>query len=171
MHTIAECPRCKIDFMYHSTDSYLNRTTTVVDEVGNNEISDIVICQECNNVEEYIDSISKQYDLDTYETYQQEVKYFWENGSIGELEFDGMVTIDKEEYKEDGNLKSQSFRILTEEEFNGRFKSYLQTCYPIQDDIWASRRWNKELTDYIDLGGCENTAENITEEDNTELPF
>lgn len=24
----------------------------------------------------------------------------------------------KEEYKEDGNLKSQSFRILTEEEFN-----------------------------------------------------
>ena len=171
MHTIAECPRCKIDFMYHSTDSYLNRTTTVVDEVGNNEISDIVICQECNNVEEYIDSISKQYDLDTYETYKQDVKYFWENGSIDELEFDGMITVDREEYKEDGNLKSQSFRTLTEEEFNGRFKRYLQTYYPIQDDIWASRRWNKELADYIDLGGCENTAENITEEDNTELPF
>ena len=29
MHTIAECPRCKIDFMYHSTDSYLNITTTI----------------------------------------------------------------------------------------------------------------------------------------------
>ena len=82
-----------------------------------------------------------------------------------------MVTIDKEEYKEDGNLKSQSFRILTEEEFNGRFKRYIQTYYPIQDDIWVSRRWNKELTNFIDLGGCENTTENITEEDSTELPF
>ena len=170
MHTIAECPRCKIDFMYHSTDNYLYKPVAF-DADSKEPCSFEVICQECNNVEEYIDSISKQYDLDTYETYQQEVKYFWENGSIDELEFDGMVTIDKEEYKEDGNLKSQSFRILTEEEFNGRFKRYLQTYYPIQDDILASRRWNKELTDYIDLGGCENTAENITEEDNTELPF
>ena len=23
--------------------------------------------------------------------------------------------------------------------------------YPIQDDIWPSRRWNKNMTDYIDL--------------------
>lgn len=25
--------------------------------------------------------------------------------------------------------------------------------YPIQDDIWPSRRWNKDKTDYIDLSG------------------
>lgn len=25
--------------------------------------------------------------------------------------------------------------------------------YPIQDDTWPSRRWNKEMTDYIDLSG------------------
>lgn len=28
--------------------------------------------------------------------------------------------------------------------------------YPIQDEIWASRRWNKERTEYIDLSGEEN---------------
>ena len=27
--------------------------------------------------------------------------------------------------------------------------------YPIQDDIWASRRWNNEMTDYVDLSGHE----------------
>ena len=25
--------------------------------------------------------------------------------------------------------------------------------YPIQDDIWPSRRWNKERTEYTDLSG------------------
>ncbi len=25
--------------------------------------------------------------------------------------------------------------------------------YPIQDDIWASRRWNNDRTDYVDLSG------------------
>ena len=28
--------------------------------------------------------------------------------------------------------------------------------YPIQDDIWASRRWNLDHTDYCDLSGFEN---------------
>tara|TARA_R110000851_G_scaffold233479_1_gene386049 strand:+ start:475 stop:795 length:321 start_codon:yes stop_codon:yes gene_type:complete len=28
--------------------------------------------------------------------------------------------------------------------------------YPIQDDVWASRRWNKEMTDYVDLSGHED---------------
>jgi len=33
-----------------------------------------------------------------------------------------------------------------------------QICedYPIQDDIWASRRWNLDHTDYCDLSGFEN---------------
>jgi hypothetical protein len=25
--------------------------------------------------------------------------------------------------------------------------------YPVKDDTWASRRWNKEKTDYVDLSG------------------
>ncbi len=25
--------------------------------------------------------------------------------------------------------------------------------YPIQDDIWPSRRWNADMTEYIDLSG------------------
>jgi len=29
----------------------------------------------------------------------------------------------------------------------------LKKMYPIQDDTWPSRRWNKEMTDYVDLSG------------------
>lgn len=54
MHTITECPRCKMDFMYHSTDTYLDRTITIVDEVGNNEVIDTVICQDCHLDEEWV---------------------------------------------------------------------------------------------------------------------
>ena len=31
--------------------------------------------------------------------------------------------------------------------------------YPIQDDVWPSRRWNEEGTDYCDLSGCKATEE------------
>lgn len=34
-------------------------------------------------------------------------------------------------------------------------KSENQEDYPIQDEIWPSRRWNKDRTDYIDLSGGE----------------
>lgn len=61
MHTITECPRCKMDFMYHQTDIHLNRDTTSNMEIIKN--------------------------------------------------------------------------------------------YPIQDDTWASRRWNEERTDFEDLSG------------------
>ncbi len=54
MHTITECPRCKMDFMYHSTDTYLDRTVTIVDEVGNNEVIDTVICQYCHLEEQWV---------------------------------------------------------------------------------------------------------------------
>lgn len=27
--------------------------------------------------------------------------------------------------------------------------------YPVQDDTWSSRRWNKDMTDYCDMGGEE----------------
>lgn len=30
---------------------------------------------------------------------------------------------------------------------------YTVVDYPIQDDIWPSRRWNLDHTDYIDLSG------------------
>ena len=39
--------------------------------------------------------------------------------------------------------------VITVREFNSR----LQKEYPIQDETWSSRRWNKERTDYVDLSG------------------
>jgi hypothetical protein len=30
---------------------------------------------------------------------------------------------------------------------------HLSEDYPIQDEIWASRRWNADRTEYIDLSG------------------
>jgi hypothetical protein len=150
-----------MDFMYHSTDHYLIRsnmpqnsgTLSLSSEDLEEHDFEYVICQSCHDVEEHINSISIQYDLENYETYKEEVKYFWESGALNELEADGMITIDKEEYREDGKLASQSFRFLTEEEFNGRFKIFEQTDFHIQDETWASRRWNKERTKYIDLSG------------------
>lgn len=165
MHTITNCPRCKIDFMYHTSDIHLIREVTAV---GNNEIFSEYICQDCHNVEEYINDISIQYNLATYEDYKEDVKYFWENGSINELEADGLITVDEVKYREDGRLSSQSFRILTEEEFNSRFKIYPETDYPYQDNIWPSRRWNKNYNDYIDLGGTAKVKEDKGSDD---LPF
>ena len=54
MHTITLCPRCKEDFMYHATDVNLKRDITVVDEVGNNEIIETVICQDCDLFEKWV---------------------------------------------------------------------------------------------------------------------
>ena len=51
MHVITGCPRCEKDFMYHTTDTHLIRQTNLVDEVGNNEIVDKVICQDCDEAE------------------------------------------------------------------------------------------------------------------------
>ena len=31
----------------------------------------------------------------------------------------------------------------------------LEGDYPIQDDTWPSRRWNRDMTDYEDLSGHE----------------
>ena len=186
MHTITECPRCKIDFMYHSTDTYLHRVVAF-DADTKEPCSFETICQSCHDVEEHINNISIQYDLENYETYKEEVKYFWESGALNELEADGMITADKEERREDGSLSSQSFRFLTEEEFNGRFKIFEQTNFPIKDGTWVSRRWNKKRTEYIDLSGGtdqdliavedrDNWGEDIdvlvvNQEEEDELPF
>jgi|688.fasta_scaffold227636_2 hypothetical protein len=54
MHTITLCPRCNQDFMYHSTDVHLSRNVTIVDEVGNNEVVETVICQNCDLFEKWV---------------------------------------------------------------------------------------------------------------------
>ena len=33
--------------------------------------------------------------------------------------------------------------------------------YPIQDDMWPSRRWNEEMTEYADLSGHEDYEERV----------
>lgn len=123
MHTITNCPKCKIDFMYHSTDTYLERDTTIIDEVGNNEIITVVICQDCDNAEKYFNVISQEIDLSSYDSYKKAVREYWDRGDINELHADGLVTVDKEERRADGSLSYQSLRILSEDEFNGRFTS------------------------------------------------
>ena len=40
--------------MYHATDINLKRDITVVDEVGNNEIIETVICQDCDLFEKWV---------------------------------------------------------------------------------------------------------------------
>ena len=40
--------------MYHATDVNLKRVITVVDEVGNNEIIETVICQDCDLFEKWV---------------------------------------------------------------------------------------------------------------------
>ena len=121
MHTITNCPRCKIDFMYHSTDYHLEKDVTIIDEVGNNEIVTIVICHDCENVEKNLNSISKAYDLSNYESYKKDVLDCWQDGQVNELQMDGLITIGVEKKREDGSLSYQSFRFLNEDEFNGRF--------------------------------------------------
>lgn len=54
MHTITVCSRCNADFMYHSADTHLSRDKKIVDEVGNNEVVEIVICQDCDFKEKWI---------------------------------------------------------------------------------------------------------------------
>ena len=178
MHTITNCSRCGIDFMYHNSDYHLNKAVAW-DADTKQSCSIEVICQDCHEVEKHIDSIVKQYDLENYDTYKQDVKYFWESGAINELEADGMLTVDREERREDGSLSYQSMRILTEEEFTNRFKRFIQTDYPIQDETWASRRWNKDRTEYEDLSGthqdliateCWDEDETVTDEEDS-LPF
>lgn len=33
------------------------------------------------------------------------------------------------------------------------FNEVLKEKYPLQDDTWPSRRWNEDMTDYVDLSG------------------
>jgi hypothetical protein len=40
--------------MYHYTEVYLKRDITVIDEVGNNEVVETVICQDCNLFEKWV---------------------------------------------------------------------------------------------------------------------
>jgi hypothetical protein len=62
MHIITVCPRCNEDFMYHALDSHLFRDETIVDEVGNNEVVETVICQDCcqKEVEKIIEGSKKE---------------------------------------------------------------------------------------------------------------
>ena len=53
MHTITECPRCGKDFMYHQTDTYLNRDV-LVGSNGYEHLEPIVICQDCHLKEKWV---------------------------------------------------------------------------------------------------------------------
>ena len=54
MHTITVCSRCNEEFMYHITEGNLSRDITIVDKVGNNEIIQTIICQDCDFFEKWV---------------------------------------------------------------------------------------------------------------------
>jgi hypothetical protein len=37
-------------------------------------------------------------------------------------------------------------------------KKFIENDYPYQDDIWPSRRWSRDYTEYIDIGGNDEGA-------------
>ena len=59
MHIITDCPRCKKDFMYHTTDTHLLRTNMPLNSgtlgLDENDLEDhdfeYVLCQECDETE------------------------------------------------------------------------------------------------------------------------
>ena len=83
MHIINECPRCNKDFMYHTTDTYLSRDITIVDEVGNNEIIEVVICQDCHLTEKWVGKEVKVKE-DKYDTHLNKYKLTVESIVLGE---------------------------------------------------------------------------------------
>jgi len=58
MHTIDDCPRCGKDFMYHQTDAHLNREV-LVGSNGYEHLEPIVICQDCDEIENIAEYIKK----------------------------------------------------------------------------------------------------------------
>ncbi len=59
MHVITDCPKCKKDFMYHTTDTHLRRTNMPLnsgalgldDEDLEEHDFEYVICQDCDEAE------------------------------------------------------------------------------------------------------------------------
>jgi hypothetical protein len=67
MHVITDCPRCKESFMYHTTDTYLFRDITMVDEAGINEIVTEVICHLCDLSEKFLNKEVKVVEKNPHE--------------------------------------------------------------------------------------------------------
>ena len=121
MHIITNCSRCGNDFMYHSSDTHLERDITIVDEVGNNEVITAVICQDCDYVEKFAKDALKWHGIKDFEHYKEVALEMWENGELNELSEAGFTVVDSREYREDGTLSRETVRMLTEKEFNSRF--------------------------------------------------
>lgn len=59
MHVIDDCPRCGKDFMYHQTDVHLNREV-LVGSNGYEHLEPIVICQDCDEIENIAEYIKEK---------------------------------------------------------------------------------------------------------------
>ncbi len=159
MHTITNCQRCGIDFMYHISDYHLQRDITIVDEVGNNEVTTVIelnnrlkkeypiqdelwssrrwnkertdyvdlsgevfiVCHDCDYVENEIEALQRDFQFANYKSYKELEKFH----GTQNLWSCGLMVVDKEELNEEGRLSYQSYRLLTEEEFNRRILPFL----------------------------------------------
>jgi len=160
MHTITNCPRCGIDFMYHNSDYHLERDITIIDEVGNNEIitmsemnarlkkeyplkddvwnsrywnldktdyTDLsgevfIVCHDCDYVENDIEALQRDFQFSNYESYKELEKFH----GTQNLWSCGLMTVNQEKFDEEGRLSFQSYRLLTEEEFNKRSLPFIK---------------------------------------------
>lgn len=125
MHTITNCSRCGIDFMYHCSETNLYRSVAF-DADTKEPCSFEIICQHCHEVEENPNYLAELFSFSDFETYKLRVIELWNDGDINELQCDGLITIGKEVYDEEGRLTKQSMRLLTEKEFNARFTTELK---------------------------------------------
>ena len=135
MHTITNCSRCGNDFMYHNSDYHLERDTTIVDEVGNNEVITTIICQDCDYVEKYGNGVLKYYEIENYNQYKKVVEEMWQHGDLNELTEAGFIVVDTREYRDNGTVSKETMRVLTEKEFYVRFVEPTsdQDLLPLED--------------------------------------
>lgn len=141
MHTITNCKKCGNDFMYNESDTYLFRDSEFIKEQlkgypvqddfwpsrrWNEDMTEYidltgeydVICQDCDHAEKYCKDVLKHFEIVSYDDYKNCVKEMWANKEVNELEQIGFVVNDLEK----SSPGVVMMRLLTEKEFNVRFK-------------------------------------------------
>lgn len=97
MHTITDCPRCGKDFMYHTTDVHLKREVLVGGN-WNEHLSQIVICQNCDEIENIAEFIRETAD-----------HYGWENAEfVSAVKFGEDKTLKAIEWLDKNDIASQN---------------------------------------------------------------
>jgi len=89
MHIINDCPRCGKDFMYHQSDAHLRRNV-LVGSNGYEHLKPIVICQDCNEIENIAEFIKEKAEHRGWENAEyMSADKFGEDKTLKAIEFLG----------------------------------------------------------------------------------